>query len=727
MSKINVGKVSPVPKGNWGGANAAYEKLNMVNYNGVLYIAKQDIVANSNIAITNTNYWMKATNNWSIGTVNTINDSTASASASVSEGSSTNLINLTIPRGAFDTEIIDDNAGSGDTTHIWSANKSAVSLKETTGMEIITGWVLNKYINTSGSTVDMDSPSSSLTGFAYAIVQCQEGDKFTINGTGASSARLWAFVDSSSNVLSKANASVTASNLVLTAPENAAYLILNNSDRAVNSYKGLYSESFCKNDNLTSYNTLAECVKSGWYTGTVTDVSNFSDKPTDFPTTGGCHLEIRRNSFGHSNFIMQLLYATTGECWYRLINTSSVVVDWTKIIKLDQYEGFKYVNRISIESNTLLSECRNSGWYIDSSDKMKLMVDKPSDFTNTGGQLEVKTHSYGTYSSNYITQKLFDTKGNCWFRLLNDNGSVNIDWLKIQSPILNYSKLYVSILGDSISTYKDYIPSENAVYYTGSNYGVTSVNKMWWKIAIDNIGGIPLIIDAWSGSCVSSGVRNDTTEQSNVSRCKRLHAYVLSDSSDYDLIVSAENIDEIRTSPFLEAYTPEIGDYVKRIDPDVIFCTGGGNDYSYNCPLGSWDGHTDLDTNETTTFREAYANMLNRIQNEYPKALVICFIPPFLVRPGLTVHDENQVNRNSIGNTYHDYHKIIREIAELFGCPVVDMFANGFNRKNYYNTFCSDSSTSPTHPNALGQSIIGNNIYKQLQNICNGYIDYLKS
>ena len=123
MSKINVGKVSPVPKGNWGGANAAYEKLNMVNYNGVLYIAKQDIAANSNIAITNTNYWMKATNNWGIGTVNTINDSTASASASVSEGSSTNLINLTIPRGAFDTEIIDDNAGSGDTTHVWSANK----------------------------------------------------------------------------------------------------------------------------------------------------------------------------------------------------------------------------------------------------------------------------------------------------------------------------------------------------------------------------------------------------------------------------------------------------------------------------------------------------------------------------------------------------------------------------------------------------------------------------
>ena len=152
MSKINVGKVSPVPKGNWGGANAAYEKLNMVNYNGVLYIAKQDIAANSNIAITNTTYWMQATNNWSIGTVNTINDSTASASASISEGTNKKLINLTIPRVAFDTEIIDDTASVGDTTVTWSADK----------IFTMTKLFVNVANYTNGSTLSSDNIVSAI-------------------------------------------------------------------------------------------------------------------------------------------------------------------------------------------------------------------------------------------------------------------------------------------------------------------------------------------------------------------------------------------------------------------------------------------------------------------------------------------------------------------------------------------------------------------------------------
>ena len=56
-SRINVGKVAPIPKGNWV-QSQSYEKLNMVNSGGVLYIAKEDVPANT--AITNTNYWMPA-------------------------------------------------------------------------------------------------------------------------------------------------------------------------------------------------------------------------------------------------------------------------------------------------------------------------------------------------------------------------------------------------------------------------------------------------------------------------------------------------------------------------------------------------------------------------------------------------------------------------------------------------------------------------------------------
>ena len=398
--------------------------------------------------------------------------------------------------------------------------------------------------------------------------------------------------------------------------------------------------------------------------------------------------------------------------------------------KFEEFKTLVPINRgqTSKISPELLSECNKNGWYHDTSAKMELLIDKPDGFPSVGGPfLEVINNSFGTDSSNYITQFLHSIKGDCWFRIIGYG-----DWIKISEKITDYNNLYISLLGDSGSAYAGYIPPENVAYYTGSNYNINSVNKMWWKIAIDKMGGTPLIVDAWSGSCVASGVRTATSSnsylaQSDISRCQRLHAYVPGTASDYDLIVTSENINTIRTSPFLEAYTPAIGDYVKRIDPDIIFCTGGGNDYSYNCQLGSWDGHTDLDTSDTSTFREAYANMINRIQNEYPKALVICFVPFFLVRPAFSVHDKDQVNRNSIGNTYYDYQKIMKEIAGLIGCPVVDLYSLGFNRKNYYDTFCSDSSSSPTHPNALGQSIMGNSVASKLKYICEGYVDYLQS
>lgn len=295
----------------------------------------------------------------------------------------------------------------------------------------------------------------------------------------------------------------------------------------------------------------------------------------------------------------------------------------------------------------------------------------------------------------------------------------------------NWNGLYVSMLGDSISTFAGYIPPENVTYYSGSNYGVTNVKQMWWYKAINIIGGKPLIMDNWSGSCVASDVRTPTQSNSYLamsdeSRCQRLHAYVQGTSSDYDLVVTADNISDIRTSPFLDAYTPQVGDYVKRINPDIILCTGGGNDYSYNCQLGTWDGHSDLDSSITTTFREAYANMLNRIRAEYPFALVVCFVPFFFVRPAFTTLDENQVNRNTIGNTYHDYHAAIKDVAELMACPVIDVFSGGFNRRNYYDTFCTDSPTTPTHPTSTGQQIIGRNAAAQLVAVCNGYIDWLK-
>lgn len=109
-----------------------------------------------------------------------------------------------------------------------SAVKSALKAATGVGMIQFSDPALRQYIVTNGTTVQWDTPStSSYTNIKWAVVECSPGDVFTINGSGGNSDRLWAFANSSKTIISVSAASATAEGLVLTAPENAAYLIIN--------------------------------------------------------------------------------------------------------------------------------------------------------------------------------------------------------------------------------------------------------------------------------------------------------------------------------------------------------------------------------------------------------------------------------------------------------------------------------------------------------------------
>ncbi|MBQ8762318.1 MAG: hypothetical protein IJZ26_03325 [Clostridia bacterium] len=80
-----------------------------------------------------------------------------------------------------------------------------------------------------------------------------------------------------------------------------------------------------------------------------------------------------------------------------------------------------------------------------------------------------------------------------------------------------------SILGDSISTFTGYSNDatntnstigSNAVYYSGSNCGITSVDMTWWKQIADDTNMNVLVNNSWSGDKVTG---RGTT------RCTELH------------------------------------------------------------------------------------------------------------------------------------------------------------------------------------------------------------
>ncbi|MBR3019567.1 MAG: hypothetical protein IKH57_21225 [Clostridia bacterium] len=115
------------------------------------------------------------------------------------------------------------------------------NLNNSTGTEILSfamGYILTNVGD--GNEVNLTVHSSQAYG--YAILTCQSGDTFVLNGRGTTDQRLWAFLDSQNKLNRKSNANVLADNLIITAEEGDVKLVIN----TVASYAGLC----CKNRSV---------------------------------------------------------------------------------------------------------------------------------------------------------------------------------------------------------------------------------------------------------------------------------------------------------------------------------------------------------------------------------------------------------------------------------------------------------------------------------------------
>lgn len=239
------------------------------------------------------------------------------------------------------------------------------------------------------------------------------------------------------------------------------------------------------------------------------------------------------------------------------------------------------------------------------------------------------------------------------------------------NPLSVYRGKKLSILGDSISTYTGYNPSGNAVYYTGSNCGVTSVNDTWWKKLIDALGMTIELNNSWSGSRVTTTNGNDSA---GVTRASNLGT-----------------------------------------TPDVIIVYMGINDFNNEVGLGTYDGSGSFPTG-TTTFREAYAVMLKNILTAYPLAEVWVCTLPYDEKNGSVGFPE--ANDNSV--LLATWNEAIRDMADLFGLRILEHAKCGLyyqNMSTYMGDYSSSNQTA-LHPNAKGHSLIANNDIWQMDASC---------
>ena len=223
----------------------------------------------------------------------------------------------------------------------------------------------------------------------------------------------------------------------------------------------------------------------------------------------------------------------------------------------------------------------------------------------------------------------------------------------------------ISIVGDSISTFKGVIP-EGYYDFFPENGTVGSIKETWWRQAFEELN-LELCVNASSSGATCAG---DST--------------------------SAENpqvgCDEFRTGGLADAAGNA---------PDIILVYMGTNDLLESIPMGSNDGTTQVSDGVIANFSDAYTLMLDKLRTKYPQAKIYCCT---ILPVGTWGTDGAMIpfcNGADGGLQASSYADKIRQIAENKGLQVIDLYSCGVTMENIL-----EMTSDGVHPTPAGMRCI---------------------
>ncbi len=247
----------------------------------------------------------------------------------------------------------------------------------------------------------------------------------------------------------------------------------------------------------------------------------------------------------------------------------------------------------------------------------------------------------------------------------------------------------VLLTDDMIGTMQSFVPTTEDIgkkiglspsYYNGNV-------AVWHKVLKEKTGTARVINASWSGSRLHSGGDKGDDRLSTawsdytIGKCKTRDA----DGND--------------------------------ILPDVIFIYRGTNDYSKSDPFGYIDEfnlmdgipETDVLDDGRHSSRIAYYLTIKKLREAYPKAVIVCCtLNSFRRGANRTVFPVNNGHY-----TLPDMNNMIREVANITGCPIVEFAKSGITFENLYSEgYVTDSADMPTHPNEKGHAIMAERAYQ---------------
>ena len=124
--------------------------------------------------------------------------------------------------------------------------------------------------------------------------------------------------------------------------------------------------------------------------------------------------------------------------------------------------------------------------------------------------------------------------------------------------------------------------------------------------------------------------------------------------------------------------------------PDVILVYMGANDYFAKKELGEWNGvPTARQDGNIQNFTESYELMLQKLLGLYPDSQIYCLT--------LIEADGDHPRVNKAGYIIPDYNMRIRQLAEAYEIPLIDLYECGMPLEEIHK-YTDDG----IHPNAAG-------------------------
>lgn len=137
-------------------------------------------------------------------------------------------------------------------------------------------------------------------------------------------------------------------------------------------------------------------------------------------------------------------------------------------------------------------------------------------------------------------------------------------------------------------------------------------------------------------------------------------------------------------------------------DFDLVTVMLGTNNQGYNCGIGSLNDGVDYTTNNS--FYAQTQKVAEVLMAKYPTA-VIAFITP-IRRTGVGEQNNNADGYmiNALSLTTEPYAEAVKEVADYYGLPCLDLYHNGINPKSEWMRQLYFVNSDGTHPNNKGHA-----------------------